>query len=70
MRNMQSKDSLIASGAFKYTQSKLLNEEGYYSIFTTRNQSRFVLACDQSFQGKVLNETFNDIEDIKQLQKS
>lgn len=67
MRNMKNRDSLIASGVFKNTQSKQLNEEGHYSIFTTRNPSRFVLACDQPYSGKLLNETFTDIEDIKQL---
>lgn len=69
MRHMKLKgESLIQTGVFKNTQSKDLNEEGNYSIFTTRNQSRFVLACDQPFSGRLLNEVFADIEDVKQLQ--
>lgn len=68
MRNLKLKsDSLMQTGGFKNTQSKELNEEGNYSIFTTRNQSRFVLACDQPFSGRLLNEVFADIEDVKQL---
>ena len=68
MRNMSTKDNMMTSGVFKYAQTKNLIEEGHYSIFTTRNPSRFVIVNDQAFIGKTLNELFNDIDDIKQLQ--
>ena len=68
LRNMHTKDSLIASGALKYAQSKQLADDGHYSIFTTRNPSRFVVVNDQPFLGKTLNELFTDIEDVKHLQ--
>lgn len=68
LRNFNQKDTLIASGALKYAQSKQLAEDGFYSIFTTRNPSRFVVVNDQPFIGKTLNELFSEIEDIKQLQ--
>lgn len=69
MRNFKSKESLIQSGGvFKHTASKQLNDEGHYSIFTTRNPSRFVLACDHPYSGRILNETLQDIEDVQQLQ--
>jgi len=66
MRSIKSKENLMASG-IKPTSTKYLQQEGQYSVFTTRNLSRFVLVCDQPFSGKLLNDAFQDIDDVHQL---
>lgn len=43
----------------------MLKNEANYCVFTTRQTSKVVLACDQPYTGKLLNESLNAIADIK-----
>jgi hypothetical protein len=48
--------------------NKMLKSEAMYCIFTTRETSKYVLACDQPYSGKLLNESISTINDISCLQ--
>jgi len=46
----------------------MLKNDALYCVFTTRETSQNVLACDQPYSGKLLNESFGTIHDLKFLQ--
>ena len=46
----------------------MLKNDALYCVFTTRETSKLVLACDQPYSGKLLNESFSSINDLKFLQ--
>lgn len=41
--------------------NKMLKAEAPYCIFTSRETSKYVVACDQPYSGKLLNESFNTV---------
>ena len=45
-----------------------LQDSGDYSVFTTRQPSRYVVACEgHPYTGHELNENFHKINDVKKL---
>ena len=46
----------------------MLKNEAQYCVFTTREQSKYVFACDHPYSGKLLNESVNTLSDVKFLQ--
>jgi len=41
--------------------NKMLKAEASYCVFTSRESSKYVIACDQPYSGKLLNESFNTV---------
>jgi hypothetical protein len=46
----------------------MLKNDAQYCVFTTRESSKYVFACDQPYSGKLLNESVNCPADVKFLQ--
>ena len=44
--------------------NKMLKQDAMYCIFTTRETSKYVMACDQPYSGKLLNESIATVNDI------
>lgn len=47
------------------TQSGELVNDAKYCLFTTKERSNIVVACENSVPGKIINESLNDAQDLK-----
>ena len=57
VKNKKSRSSSVGQQPVLF-YNKMLKNDGQYCIFTTRDQSKNVFACDQPYSGKLLNDSF------------